>query len=631
MSDHQIVDPEKVKKAEKKVVKTETAGPKPGQKKVPKKPPKKVEDTSDPKVLVDGKVFNVKKLDNIKSFEKKAKEIETKKKTEEAIENGIKFGDFGTADIKSRVMASNKFRYSKNPQLYFGVTTLIKAQEEKFEEKWRVEDFEYSNLRDSEKKSLLKSLIKPLEDGQITKEQYAAKVDEFDNETRETMKDRVKVRKKAMDTATEKIISMNEDQLIKLGKQVLEQNGLNAETKEIHEEYVAASFQMKSKKRREENTYSARKKSGRNKMSRYERMEEDNEAALEFFRAGDQMEEYMKLKEDYATRVSQLEQDEQSLAAAKDAMKLEEEQVQQEEEQLDFDVPVGDDKPQKKVKKTTQEAPQLTRKGFSLDGDDEPVVPVTGKKEDTPPPQVKKEDVPPPGIKKEEEDPTKKKEEEDPTKKKEEDEAAKKKKEDKEEDHQDEEQKTKTLKGDKTDEKIKKMNPDELAREIKKQHDVVLNIIGGNKEKKEKISWKTMRSRANILLKCADLYFASAANAETKTVHSGVNGVKEAVGLVIKLDLWNRGITDKLEIMSDIDAFAAFADGFVFGESKPEMGKKDEEDPEKKKKKDEEEHKKEEPEKKIPKKEDDDTNDPKNDPLKKPPVKIETDTKPPVK
>ena len=455
--------------------------------------------------LCDGRVFNFRTLNSHKKFDSVSSEILRKQEIQKAIDNGMRYGEHRADDIESRVFGDERrVRFAKSPELFYGAMKHIKALEAQYQERWEQDDFRRSLDESKDRKEFERKLYVQLEEGVLNEEEVEYQKKNFKEQQGKQHKEVIRRRNIELDEAARKIIETPDEELWQEGAQVMEERGIEG----IGPGYMQSSFEHMDARFKENRAQEIKtRKKDRNRMSRYERIDSENEAALKMFQANDEMLEYMHmhaaLEGDAEPRMERLKGQDEKFKRARGALSDPAEEKQEIEK-----------------KNRSKEAPQTTRRprlSLSLDEEDTEAKAPEGEKKEAV--EDKKKEAP---------------------------------------------QKTKRQK---KEEAIKEMTAENLYSEIKRLQAQIKSLADGHDDA-SKVEWGKISADADRLMKCADSYFDKAADPVKEQVHPDYEKVKQAVGFVIKLDVWNRGLIKKPDEISDAQAYG-YVDGYTFGETDP--------------------------------------------------------------
>ena len=455
--------------------------------------------------LCDGRVFNFRTLNSHKKFDSVSSEILRKQEIQKAIDNGMRYGEHRADDIESRVFGDERrVRFAKSPELFYGAMKHIKALEAQYRERWEKADF-ISGVNDAvQRKEFEREVYAKLENGEFDEKEAEYQIKHIKEVKEQERKDIIRRRNIELDEAARKIIETPDDVLEQEGREVMGERGIEG----IGPEYMQSSFEhMNAQYKANRAKELKTRKKERNRMNRYERIDSENEAALKMFQANDEMLEYMDMNARYNSE------------AVPHMDKIKEQAATFNRAKGALSDP-AEEKQEIEKKNRSKEAPQTTKRprlSLSLDEEDtEPKAPDGEKKEAV---EDKKKEAP---------------------------------------------QKTKRQR---KEEAIKEMTAENLYSEIKRLQAQIKSLADGHDDA-SKVEWGKISADADRLMKCADSYFDKAADPVKEQVHPDYEKVKQAVGFVIKLDVWNRGLIKKPDEISDAQAYG-YVDGYTFGETDP--------------------------------------------------------------
>ncbi|MBQ1548371.1 MAG: hypothetical protein IIZ61_08270, partial [Lachnospiraceae bacterium] len=145
----------------------------------------------------------------------------------------------------------------------------------------------------------LKSLM---DKGTITYKDYEQKKQEYEDNAKKELEGREQDRKIEMDQQVDVIITKEKDKLRKKGLEIMAKRGFSREKTEFTEEDVETSFRHMDTMRKEKNTWKSRRK---DKRGAFRRAQEEDDAALEMFQAGNEIEELVALQRKLAVKKMQ--------------------------------------------------------------------------------------------------------------------------------------------------------------------------------------------------------------------------------------------------------------------------------------------------------------------------------------
>ena len=541
----------------------------------------------------------------------KAKEREEQKEKEA---KGEKYGEFDSTDLAGRVSATDKLvDLADDPPLFFGAKFYINKIEAQLREQWEQEDFNYSNTKSIEKKSYLHELKSLLDKGTITYKEYDQKKQEYEDNAKEALKGREHDRNVEMDRQVDVIITKDKDKLRTKGLEIMAKRGFSREKTEFSEEDVETSFRHMDTMRKEKNTWKSRRK---DKRGAFRRAQEEDDAALEMFQAGSEIEELVALQRNLAVKKRQQYEEQTDEGKLRKRRELADANTEK-EKKVKYDTgldngpepkviapkqlppekpPVKQDEEQPKledkietehlddeiVDPTTTDVPNKETTGVLKDSDGEAPLQTDGTAPEKPrPPSPPK--LPEPekegekGEKKQGPTHWEKQEQEGKDGKKTEVWVKKELEDEKKGKKEGEVEGKKEEAPEQPDKKEPEVDEAKKIEELKKQVAEADSVIQKNRKEiefiikdkeMEDVDWKALRPLVENLLIKADFMFEKSADPSFPETSAKLEEVEKAVALCVKLDLWNRGKIEKLE---DLDEAAAITlcSGFFFGISDP--------------------------------------------------------------